>query len=422
MKKILSNKKLILLFVCALVFRISLIPVARHGDINNNTTWGQALITRGPVNFYEGKEWIHSAPNQPPLYVSLFALTAFKQNTTYNLIHWANQHLSVFPSKIIWWFDTWGELYIAKMPGIFADLGIAGCIYFYFHKKKKTALILSTLWLFNPISWYNSAIWGGTDSIVNLMGILSVLFLFKKRLTPAALFFVISVLFKGSLLLFIPLWLLIAVKQGFTQKQWLKATLYSFVLFLIVIFPFHPQLDAPIWFFNLYTGVFLPGEIGSLTANAFNFWWIVDSGKTLDSTLFIGLSARVWGIIITLLGYAYVLWRSYKNRDESNLFTSFALISLISFLFMTRMHERYLYPFFPFATFALGSISWLWVPYVLLSITHLLNLYHLFWAPGMPQVEAWYLNPSFMVILSILNLVIFAYLLARSHAKIRPIA
>lgn len=421
MKLLSRNKELVALIVVALIFRVLLIPVARHGDINNNTTWGQALLSRGPVNFYEGKEWIHSAPNQPPLYVTLFSLTAFKQNTTYNAIHWANDNISAFPSKIIWWFDIWGELYFAKVPGIVADLGIAIAVYFYFSKKKKMALGLSALWLFNPISWYNSAIWGGTDSIVNLFGVLSILFLLRKRLVPAAVFFVVSVLFKGSLLLFIPLWLLVAIKSGFSREEWIRATLYSLGLFLIVILPFHPQLDAPLWFFNLYTQVFLPGEIGSLTANAFNMWWIVDPGTTLDSTLYLGLPARVWGIVITLTGYGYVLFKNKGKTNDSRLFFSFALVSLISFLFMTRMHERYLYPFFPFATLALGSMNWMWAPYILLSISHLLNLYHLFWAPGMTQVEAWYLNSSFMVVISILNIICFLVLLTKFSLKNRPI-
>ncbi len=406
-------KKLGFLLVLAFVLRVALIPVARHGDMNNNTSWGQLLLSRGPVNFYEGTTWTYSSPNQPPLYLLTFASTAVIQNSSYNFIHWANDNIQAFPSKIIWWFDTYGELYIAKLPGIFADLGIGFVIYKFFQKEKKTALLLSALWLVNPISWYNSSIWGGTDSIVNLLGVVSILLLLRKRISLSAVFFTLSVLFKGSLLLFIPVWLFVALRTKSRKDEWIKALAYSLIAFLAVTFSFHPYLDLPVWFFNLYTNTFLPGEIGSLTANAFNLWWIVDPGKTLDSTIYFGLSARIWGILITLLSFTGIFYKLIKKHEDKNVFLSLAFIALASFLFMTRIHERYLYPFFPFATLALPYFNWLFIPYLILSLTSLFNLYHLFWAPGIPVVEAWYTNPAFMISLSAINLLIFGYLAVR---------
>jgi len=399
---------LVLLFI-ALIFRILLIPVARHGDINNNTSWGQLLLERGPVDFYEGKTWDFSAPNQPPLYLVTFSFTAFVQNSAQTFIQWANNHIPLFPSKTIWWFDSFGELYIAKLPGIFADIAIGACIYFVI--KGKRGLLLATVWLANPVSWYNSAIWGGTDSIVNLLGLLALYFLYKKDLTKSATFYSLSFMFKGSLLVFAPLFLVYAFKLRKPLKAWLTAGASATLVFLVTTLPFHPMPDIFVWFFRLYTERFLPGEIGTLTANAFNMWWVVNPGAILDNAMFAGFSARTIGLFITALVTVILILKSFKTKFDIPSWLAFGLLSFTSFLFMTRIHERYLYPFFPIATISLAFMPWLWIPYSVLSLSHLFNLYNLFWAPGIPALEVFYANTNFELILSIINITIFIVVL-----------
>lgn len=403
-----------LLLLVGLIFRILLIPVARHGDINNNTSWGEALLDRGTQNFYENKTWKYSAPNQPPLYLYTFGVTTLLNRAFSDTVITLNRLVPIFPSTVVWWNEQWSELYFAKFPGILADLGIAVVIFLFFEKKRKIALTLTALWLFNPVSWYNSAIWGGTDSIVNLLGLLSVYFLLKrKNLTLAIYFFTLSILFKGSLALFAPLLIFLAIKQGHSLKEWVRGAIHSTIATIVISLPFHLSPDVLIWLFNLYTTRFFPGEIGSLTANAFNFWWLVDSGTTLDSTRFFGFSSRIWGILITAGLYSIVVMKLWKKRKTSEVIFGLSLIPFIAFLFMTRIHERYLYPMFPLLTISLGYVSQLWVPYVILSFIHILNLYHLFWAPGINTVKAWYLNPMFMIILSFINLAVFLVVFTR---------
>lgn len=407
-------KRFIFILFLGLIFRILLVPIARHGDVNNNTSWGQSLLSRGPRDFYDGRMWLFSAPNQPPLYLYTFGITSFFQNGTTTLINSLNKQLAVFPSQLVWINEQWGELYWAKLPGIIADIGIAVVIYKFFVTKKKTGLILSTLWLINPISWYNSAIWGGTDSIVNLLGLLSIYFLVnKKKLHLATIFFTLSLLFKGSIALLFPILLLIAIKQKHKSYEYVLSAVLSLLTVVIVALPFHTHLDSLIYLYRLYTERFFPGEIGSLTANAFNFWWIVDSGVTLDSKIYFGIAARLWGILFMSCGYLFLLYKVYKAKNNKSIFLSLSLIPLLTFLFMTRIHERYMYPFFPLATIALGEFSSLLVPLTILSVTNLLNMYHLFWAPGIPTLEYWYLNPTFMIVLSLVNLFTFGYIMVR---------
>jgi len=57
------------------------------------------------------------------------------------------------------------------------------------------------------------------------------------------------------------------------------------------------------------------------------------------------------------------------------------LIALSSFMFLTNMHERYLYPAFPYLSILVGEgiISFGW--YFVISFIHLLNLYNLWFYP-----------------------------------------
>jgi hypothetical protein len=75
-----------------------------------------------------------------------------------------------------------------------------------------------------------------------------------------------------------------------------------------------------------------------------------------------------------------MIFRSKKDTPEKT-FLLFATLALISFLFLPKMHERYLYPFFPLLAVSLGfSKRWLWY-FVSISIVHFLNLF-ISWDPG----------------------------------------
>lgn len=301
---------------------------------------------------------------------------------------------------------------LVKLPGIIADLLIGYFIYkFLKERKNKQAVLITSIWLFNPVTWYNSAVWGQTDAIVNLLGFLSILFLIKKDLVKSSVFITLSILFKGSLALFIPIILIYAIFQKYSLRKWLVSLFFVLTATVISSVWFHPRWDIFIWLFNLYENRIFPGEIGYLTANSFNFWWLVNPGKVLDSTKYLGIAARAWGIIIMLVTFIILAFYLWKKQNEKRLLISLAVISLVSFLFMTRIHERYLYPFFIPATILLGWIPGILIPYLILSFAHLLNLYHLFWAPGIPVLEKLYLNPTFPNIISLINLTVFIWLL-----------
>ena len=282
--------KLIILFLVAFLFRIALIPIAHHGDLNNNISWGEELLDRGVVGFYgsdKAEDWPYSAPNQPPLYIYLFGGVVQTYRSVDSVTRFLNESVGIFPSSFVWYWEESGMDLMAKLPGIFADLGIGYLIYKYFaqKKKKKLAVTLSLVWLFNPLTWYNSSIWGQTDPIVNFIGLLAILGLLgelklARRVGELVWFFfwfTVAYLFKPSLTVFIPVLALYILVKKYPIKEYLKSALVAFVTIIVVSVWFNPYINFISWFIDLYLNRILPGEIGYLTANAFNLWWLVDS-------------------------------------------------------------------------------------------------------------------------------------------------
>lgn len=405
--------KFLLIAAVALLFRLPLIFTVYHGDLNNNISWGNLAVERGLMNFYEGEDWSYSAPNQPPLTILLFAATSYIWQFMDATFWWLNQNYEIFYSPLIWFWESRGMMLLVKLPSILADLGIAYIIYSYMKRKKKETLglKLSAVWLFNPVTWYNSSIWGQTDAIVNFLGLAAVFFLLRKNLLIFTVFFTLSLLFKGSLAIFVPILIFIVLWQKHRVGEWIKAAAASLGVVVLASIWFHPSLDLVPWLVTLYKERILPGEIGFLTANAFNFWWLVDPGRTLDSAVYLGLPARVWGFTAALGGISGIIWWLKRKASDARIFYALALTALLTFLFMTRIHERYLYPFFPYSTLLLGLLPSTWGPYLVLSGLHLLNLYHLFWAPSFALLEVLYTISWFTQALSLVNIAIFFWVL-----------
>jgi dolichyl-phosphate-mannose-protein mannosyltransferase len=299
-----------------------------------------------------------------------------------------------------------------KIPSIIFDIGIAVIIYYFVSKKvsSKTAIIASTIWLFNPISWYNSSVWGQTDSIVNFLGLLAIMMLLNKRFIQFCFWFCLSLLFKGSLGVFILPLAFIVYLQKYNISTILKGLVVALFTVAAVGIWFHPRADFWLWIIDLYRYRILPGEIGSLSANAFNFWWLVDSGPTLDSKNFFGLTARVWGVIIYAVSIILLLFKKKQNTLKSKVLLLLALSSFSAFLFMTRIHPRYLYPVFPVLTIYTSFNRSILKVLVILSVVHLLNIYYLFWIPDIDIIKGFYIKPIFTNILAITGISIFLFL------------
>ena len=103
----------------------------------------------------------------------------------------------------------------------------------------------------------------------------------------------------------------------------------------------------------------------------------------VETSSFLGIHLSLYGYLLYILFAAPLFLQMFrgKNTSSEKTFVLFATLALISFLFLPKMHERYLYPFFPLLAVALGfSKKWLWL-FTSVSLIHFFNLF-ISWDPG----------------------------------------
>lgn len=302
----------------------------------------------------------------------------------------------------ILWINQYLPNLLFRFPPIISDLIIAFLIYYIVKEKKskKIAIFASSLFLFNPIVVYNSSFMGQLDAFHSVFALASIFFLYKNRLFPSILFFSLSLFIKLTLIFFIPVYLML-----FLQKKSLKKVVaYTALSFACIMLLTLPVSSNPVGWFIDFLKTHSLGEMQNITAFAFNFWWMIihptmtlGSPATLysfseirlhnspsDNTLYFGFSLFKWALIIFGIFLTPILIRIYKLKQKvfamHHLLLFFALTAMIGFLFLPRMHDRYLYFAFPLMAAYIGLQNRYLLPFVALSLLHFLNLYFV-WHP-----------------------------------------
>jgi len=127
-------------------------------------------------------------------------------------------HLTHTPVGSIAAVNTYLQHIFMKIPSFITDLGMGLLAYLLVAKEvgRKRGLLAASLILFNPVIFYNSAIWGQTDSLNNFFFLLSLFFAFRKNIIFSVLAFAISIYIKLSLLPLLPFYI---VFLFFTSKK-----------------------------------------------------------------------------------------------------------------------------------------------------------------------------------------------------------
>ncbi len=376
--------KIPLILIFLFVFRVVLAFNFWHPDVRNHMDWGTRFWSYGPDYFYDANVWNFTWPNQPPGTMYLMAGVRKVFEFIFSIFWGINLKISAFPSGIITYFES--NLYPAllHLPAIIADFGIAYLIYLIFKNflnKEKVGKIAAIAFLANPVIWYNSSFWGQYDSVINFFALIAFYLLMKRRLFWGVFFFAMSIYTKASLLIFAPIFFVILIRQNYKLTELLRTFLFLSFFFLIITLPFDRENPAR-WLYFLYKDKVFHQQLHLITANAFNLWSGVAGIYEKPEVLTLGpLQYRTWGIALFALAYIPSLVLVYKKQDIKSVVWSLAIAGASSFMLLTNMHERYLYPLFPYLTIlvANGSVSWL--IYLAISLTSLLNMYHLWFTP-----------------------------------------
>ncbi len=289
-----------------------------------------------------------------------------------------------------------------RIPSLLADIVIGLLLYVLIGRLKGNRtwqLIGSGLFLLNPVVIYNSAFWGQMDSVNNVFFILALLLLTYKKYFVTVLVFFLGLFIKFSLVIFLPFLLLFIYQQGISWRRLLWYPLIAWIM--LCSFSLPVTSNAFVWLTSFLQTA--SGEMQNVTVYAFNFWWMLFhphmyssvsavqnlyqfssvnlTGVPLVTAPLLGTTLLTWSLVpvCLLLGLLFErMWHAKPTLTQS-MFIS-AVVALMVFLFLPRMHERYMYPMFAPLALYIGIKKQFLLEFIILSVANMLNLY-MVWHP-----------------------------------------
>lgn len=411
-------KLFLVIFSLGFILRLFLIiwsfNFPQNPDLLRHRDWGRISFLRGLDKTYEAKYLTYGEkPNNLPPGATYFISSAY--------------YLSIQVSKLLLKLFSLREasliflnIYIVdlflKLPAVFCDLLIAGVIYLTVKKigSRKYALISSSIFLFNPVILYNSAVWGQIDAVNCAFFLLSLSFLLQKKIFLSIFFCLFSFYIKLSLLPFLPLYLFLLFSSNIKSTAIAKNFFFGIIFLFLFTFVFFPEIEN--WF-NYFFYNNLKTEENLLTVNAFNFWYILlpffyRPGLFPSSSLFLSAFSFFLFFLFLLPVFVKILNAKFKINAEK-IFLLCSLYAVLIFLFFPRMHERYLYPFFVFMPMFVALNKKYLKIYLILTA---LNFYNLFvvWHPMVSgEIVEILKNPTTYQLVSLLTVVTGLYFYRR---------
>lgn len=258
--------------------------------------------------------------------------------------------------KIISYFNLWSNFKLTyiliKIPVYAADVIVAILIYWFSLKylSKKEAKIALVFYYFHPAIIYNTSVWGQIDSIIILLGLLSLIMFFKQNYFLCLLIYLTDVLTKLQSLAILPL-------IGFITLIYLpikRLIIYGVILMIVGLMPFIPIVLAKglKWTWDYFFTI--PNWYAYTSIYTYNLWApfgfiITDNTKFLNLIEYKYLGIFLfWSVAVLIL----MPLRHKKNRKPLlYMFAAYLLWYNFSY-FATRIHSRYLiYSFGFFAPF-----------------------------------------------------------------------
>ena len=385
-------------------------------DLRLYTRWAETLEVHGPGGFYANAGFA----DYPPGYLWVLWFVG-------ELATGLAGPLGLQPSDAI--------SASIKLPAIAADMAIAVLLYVAAGPRfgKQATLAAAALFLFVPVTWYDSALWGQVDSVGALLLLAAVLLVVRGWSEPAVAMAVLATVTKpqfaigliviGAVLLRRHL---LAVGSGpipnpppawtdwgrrfrawFTLRQGpsrlVSCAIVGLIVGLAIIEPFDLESKAPtdLAYLPIIGSIAgLLAVVGSaadfysvLTVNAFNWWAFVGPQPltgaldgtltwTFDSLPVLGpVTAAQLGAAMFLLITAIVVMTLLLRDDADTLAISLTVMAVAFFVVPTRVHERYLFPAFAIgALLAIKSTRWRWW-YLVLAFANVANLHAILTLP-----------------------------------------
>ena len=400
--RIKNNYRLVFIFLLVVAFVsrfMCAIHYDEHTDIGCFKYWADRMASVGPSGFYSDEVFA----DYPPGYMYILAIVG---------------HIKNFLGME---YDGTAFLALIKVPAIIFDICLGLLIYFAAKKKwsEKASLILMSLYLFNPIVYLNSSVWGQVDSVFTFCVVLMCLLVYFNKMHLAYFVYGIGVLIKPQMFLFTPVLLFALLEEIFVDntdngikiKFQAKKFLYQ-MKFCIPAIIMTFLIAAP---FGIVTVIKLYTETMSsyayATVNAYNIWAMFGLNWAPQTDTVFMLTYSQWGtlFILCIVMGAILIWIA-NIADRTRYIIMGAFICAGMFTLSVRMHERYIYPavILLLVLFIYTRKVNCFVLYTLYTIAHFYNGAHVLFFYDPYNFDA---KASPIILISIFQVILYVFFL-----------
>jgi Gpi18-like mannosyltransferase len=350
----LNKRRLMSIMLLGLLIRIFLAPITKgHStDVLCFSYWADFVASKGISNFYTSDIFV----DYPPAYIYILFLIG------------KVQHL--FSVSM----TSHYMLFLIKLPAIIADV-LLGYIIYRVAKPRvsnKKALIITSLYIFNPAIIINSSVWAQIDGFYTLFIALFLLSLYENKLSRALVIYTVSILIKPQSLIFAPILICVFLQK----REWrniIKAIVFSGLTAIIIILPFTGSQKL-LWIVDKYKATLSSYPYASI--NAFNLFSLSKGNWVSYKESFFYLDYKTWGTIFIVFITLFSIYIYLKGKEKHKLFYIAYFIVNAVFVLSAKMHERYVFP-----ALALGLMLYIYskefkilLTFIVASLTHFINV------------------------------------------------
>ncbi len=362
---------------------------------------------------------------------------------------------------------------LIKLPAIIADVVMAGVVWAMVRElggRGRIALLGAALVIVNPVTWFDSSIWGQVDSVGVVFLLLALWALWRNEPELAAILGTMAAVTKPQLGIIVPIVAAVVIRRAFfgsteippappadradggalgRLRRWMRtergparilstgaaglltAILLSAPFGLSIVALFEQVLETAGGYPYLTVNAYNPWALVTQDGNglAANGTWLCDVvGGVCDSGVLFGPIPAVVvgsGLILAVVILASLV--AARHDDRLTILVALTVIAIAFFVVPTRVHERYLYPFFALGAI-LAAVSWRWrVGYVLLAGASFLNLYVVLTTlyPDNPGITDWLgigpaiRSPAGVALIALVHLAVFSWGIAQLRRSAR---
>jgi Gpi18-like mannosyltransferase len=353
-----------------------------YNDVNNYRVWALDIAEQGPANAYPG-----FFVNYPPgyLYVIWFV------GVLARLTGAAGEALRM----------------MAESPPLVADFLLAASVFILVRgwgRSKRAAWLAMLAFALNPALIYDTLVWGQTDSALALPIFLSVVSALDSEYELSWALGALALLVKPQALLYLPMLGVWTLLRADFRKWWRSALAFAATV-AVAIAPFRIER------------YFASVEVFANTSNnAFNFMALIGGFNVPDSDTIGGISFFTLGMLLSIPLFLAAAWLLWRRQSARNLLYAVFITTFGTFVFSTRMHERYFY-----TGLAVAIPLAVEEPAMLVALTALTAacLFNLIYAKHTLESSALFLatHDPFAKAASVVTLMVFIYALWNAFAR-----